>query len=408
MSKHIVIFEPEAGGHQMEYIRYLVADLRERIDARLTLLTTPHAARHKNCDRLAREFADSLTVRIIPEPSASHRGFRALGQFLEYQWQSAQMADASMRRIGWDHIDFVLLPHLESIGLLHLGLRRPAFGGKPWATIAVGTRFHHRACGIRGSWRWIDPVQGFFFRRVLSDPTLIRFGTIDPYLSGVARNPKVVYCPDPCPQPVLTESAHAREVYGLRLDAFVVLVFGVIDRRKCLDVLLEGALRVPADVNLSILVAGPQAKNDVGGILRGSAASELRRAGRLVEHDRFILSGRDIDPASAADAVWVYYEPNFVYSSSVLVRAALSGRPVIVRRRGVVGQQVVENGLGLALDSDAPEAVAAALTQLGRDKALRRRMGEAGIKTFAGHSPHAFARPITDGILSAVAPSSPP
>jgi glycosyltransferase involved in cell wall biosynthesis len=402
MPKHIVIFEPEAGGHQMEYIRHLVADLRDRTDARFTLLTTADAARHRNCERLVRDFGSSLTPRIVPEPAGGHRGFRALGQFLEYQWQSAQMADAAMRDIGWDKIDFVLLPHLESIGLLHLGLRRPAFGGRPWATIAVGTRFHHRACGIAGSWRWIDPVQGHFFRRVIGDPTLIRFGTIDPYLPGAASHPKVVYCPDPCAPPVLAAPAQARDAYGIRPGAFVVLVFGVIDRRKCLGVLLDGAARVPEDVDLTVFVAGPQAKDVTGPILQGAAGSALRRAGRLVECDRFIVTGEDIDPASAADAVWVYYEPGFVYSSSVLVRAALSGRPVIVRRRGVVGKQVEENGLGLALASDSPEAVATALTQLARDPALRRRMGEAGTKTFAGHTPPAFARPITDGILRAL------
>lgn len=384
----------------MEYLRHLLVDILDRLEARCTLLTTSEAARHKNFERLVRDFASVLTPQVIPEPPTGHRGFRVLGRFVEYQWKSAQMAEAAMRRIGWERIDFVLLPHLESIGLLHLGLRKPAFGGRPWATIAVGTRFHHRACGIRGSWRWIDPVQGYFFRRVLDDPTLIRFGTIDPYLPGVARNTKVVYCPDPCPPPVLTEPARAREAYGLRPDAFVVLVFGVIDRRKCLDVLLEGAALVPEDVDLTVLVAGPQAKNDVGALLRGPAASALRRAGRLVEHDRFILSGQDIDPASASDAVWVYYEPNFVYSSSVLVRAGMSRLPVIVRRRGVVGKQVKENGIGLALDSDAPAAVANALTLLGRNIDLRRRMGEAGARTFAGHSPKAFSTPIIDGIVS--------
>jgi len=402
MRKHIVIFEAEASGHQMEYIRHLVADLRDRMDVRFTLLTTARAARHKNGERLVRDFGDSLTPRIVSEPSTGHRRFRALGRFLEYQWQMARMAQAGMREIGWDKIDFVLLPHLESIGLLHLGLRRPAFGGKPWATIAVGTRFHHRACGIAGSWRWIDPIQGHFFRRVVGDPTLVRFGTIDPYLPGAASDPKIVYCPDPCPPPVLTDAAQARDAYGLRPGGFVVLVFGVIDRRKCLDVLLDGAARVPEDVDLTVFVAGPQAKDVTGPILQGPAAAALRRAGRLVECDRFIVSGEDIDPASAADAVWVYYEPGFVYSSSVLVRAALLGRPVIVRRKGVVGKQVAENGLGLALDSDSPETVAAALTRLARDPALRSRMGEAGMNTFAGHTPRAFARPITDGILSAL------
>jgi len=402
MSRHIVIFEPEAGGHQMEYIRHLVSDLRDRMDARFTLLTTERAARHKNCERLVRDFADSLTPRIAPEPSGGHRGFRTLGRFLEYQWQSAWMAQAAMQDMGWDKIDFVLLPHLESIGLLHLGLRRPAFGGRPWATVAVGTRFHHRASGIAGSWRWIDPIQAHFFRRMVADPTLVRFGTIDPYLPGAAGDQKVVYCPDPCPPPVLTEVARAREAYGLRPDTFVVLVFGVIDRRKCLDVLIEGAARVPADVDFTVFLAGPQAKDVTGPILQSTAAQALRRAGRLVECDRFILTGEDIDPTSAADAVWVYYEPGFVYSSSVLVRASLSGRPVIVRQRGVVGKQVQENGLGLALASDSAEAVAAAITQLARDPALRRSMGEAGRRTFAGHTPQAFARPITNGILDAL------
>lgn len=399
MTSHIVIFEPEAGGHQMEYIRHLVSDTLTRAEVRFTLLTTSDASRHKNCDRLVRDFSSSVSLEVMPEVSG-HRGFRLLGRFFEYQWQSVQMAGSAIRRIGLERIDFVLLPHLESIGLLHLGLQQPAFGGRPWATIAVGTRFHHRACGIEGSRPWIDPVQGYFFRRVLSDPTLVRFGTIDPYLPGSVRHPKVVYCPDPCPPPSLTDPAEARAEYGLRPGAFVVVVFGVIDRRKCLDVLLQGAVRVPPDIDLTIFIAGPQAKNDVGATLQGDASSTLRRSGRLVEVDRFILSGRDIDPVSAADVAWVFYEPNFVYSSSVLVRAALSGRPVIVRRRGVVGKQVQDHALGLALESDSPEVVAAALTELGRDAGMRRRMGEAGVRTFTGHTPEAFARPITDAMVA--------
>jgi glycosyltransferase involved in cell wall biosynthesis len=386
----------------MEYIRHLVTDLRNRADVRFTLLTTAQAGCHKNCERLLRDFADSLVPKIVPEPQGGHRAFRLGGPFLEYQWQSAWMAHAAMEELGREKIDFVLLPHLESIGLLHLGLRRPAFGGIPWATVAIGTRFHHRASGIAGSWRWIDPIQEHFFRRLLRDPTLVRFGTIDPYLPGAAGDSKVVYCPDPCAPPVLTEPERARDAYGLRRDTFVLLVFGVIDRRKCLDVLIEGAARVPADVDFTVFIAGPQAKNVTGPILQSPAAAALRADGRLVECDRFILTGEDIDPTSAADAVWVYYESGFVYSSSVLVRASLAGRPVIVRRKGVVGKQVQENGLGLALESDSPEAVAAAIVQLARDPALRRSMGEAGRRTFAGHTPQAFARPISDGILSVI------
>ena len=45
-------------------------------------------------------------------------------------------------------IDFVVLPHTETIGLLHLALRPGLFRGKPWATISVGIRFHHARAGI--------------------------------------------------------------------------------------------------------------------------------------------------------------------------------------------------------------------------------------------------------------------
>ena len=400
MSSHIVIFEPGAGGHQMEYVRHLLHDLRNRMTARFTLLTTPYAARHANCERLAHDFADSLCVQETREPFPRHFGFRALGRFAEEQWQHAQMAEAGMQKIGWDRIDFVLLPYLETIGLLQLGLRKPAFRGKPWATIAIGTRFHHRACGIKGSFRWIDPIQQLFFRRVLTDPSLVRLGTIDPYLPRAARHPKVMYCVDPCPTPAPIEQARARDAYGLRRETFVVLVFGVIDRRKCLHVLLAGAARVPKDIDLTVFVVGRQAKNDVAAAMRSDAARALRDSNRLVEVDRFILSNQDVDPVMAADAVWVFYEPNFVYSSSVLVRAGRSGRPVIARLRGVVGKQVEENGLGLALESDSPESVASALTRLASDASMCRRMGEAGVRAFADHSPQAFAKPITEAVLA--------
>ena len=383
----------------MEYLRHLIADIQATVPSRFTLLTTPASVRRPSCQRLSSDYGHVMTVHSVSLPSARHLRYRALGAFLEEQWRCARMAEIALRHEQFRTVDFVLLPHLEAIGLLHLALRRPAFGGKPWATIAIGTRFHHRACGIEGSWRWIDPVQGFLFRRVLADPTLVRFGTIDPYLEAAAANRKVVYCPDPCPAPAPLDRAEVRRAYGLRPGAFVVLVFGVIDRRKCLDVLLEGAVRVPADIDLTVLVAGPQAKNDVGPILAGDAARELRRCGRLVELNRYVLIGPDPDPAAAADAVWVFYQSNFVYSSSVLVRAARSGRPVIARRRGVIGKQIDEHAFGVASDSEEPDAIAGALTRLARDQALRRRMGDAGMKAFAGHDPAVFARPITDGIV---------
>jgi glycosyltransferase involved in cell wall biosynthesis len=396
---HILVFEPESTGHQMEYLRHLLNGIDQQVeDVRVTLLTTAEAAEHPNCQRLVNDFRQLVTVRIAPTVREGSAVFRTLGTFYERQWKNAESLDRALSEIGPETVDFILLPHLETIGLLHLGLRRNLFRGKPWATIAIAIRFHHRKCGIEGPFRWLDVLQSVFFRRVLQDPNLICFGTINPYLTRATSNPKVAYCPDPCAVPVLSSAQEARTAYGIRLETCVVLVFGFIDGRKCVDILLKGAARVIPELDLTVLLAGPQHPGHLAPVMNGDAARKLRDQGRLIEVNRFILSAQDIDPMSAADIAWVFYERNFVNTSSVLVRSGLSGRPVIARRQGAVGRLVEEHRLGFALSSDAPEAVAAALTKLVRGPALRHEMGENGAEAFADNTPANFARPIVEAM----------
>ncbi|MSP03638.1 MAG: hypothetical protein EXR07_21755 [Acetobacteraceae bacterium] len=388
----------------MEHVRRLLQAIdRHVMGARVILLTSAEAVVHPNCQRLHADFGRFVTLRVAPLIAAGNSLFRMLGAFYERQWKNAESLNQAFSEIGPGNIDFILLPHLEAIGLLHLGLRPHLFRGKPWATIAIAVRFHHRQAGIPGPARWVDHLQRLFFWKVVRNRKLACFGTVDPFFASAVHHPVVVHCPDPCEPPVLGDAARARVVYGVRPETCVVLVFGFIDGRKCVDVLLEGAARVAADVDLTILLAGPQHSGHVAPILNGETARTLRDQGRLVEVNRFILTGQDIDPMSAADIAWVFYEPHFVYSSSVLVRSALSGKAVIVRRQGVMGRQVEENKCGLALSSDSPDAVAAALTQLARSPALRKEMGENGARAFAGNTPEAFARPIVDSINQALA-----
>ena len=97
-------------------------------------------------------------------------------------------------------MDFVLLPYLESIGLLQLAFRQKLFGGRPWATIAIGIHFHHRKCGVELQFRWTDILQNILFRRVIRDPTLVCCGTIDPYLSRFEeRRSDTARTPPPSP-----------------------------------------------------------------------------------------------------------------------------------------------------------------------------------------------------------------
>jgi glycosyltransferase involved in cell wall biosynthesis len=402
---HIVIFEPGCRGHQMILIRYLLDRIaRDVAGARVTLLTTEDAADFPSTRDVARDFAALLTLRIAPVVTERHRGFAAIDPFYEYQWRNAESLTRALAEIGTDNVDFVLLPYLETIGLPHIVLRPRLFRGLPWACIAISIQFHQRKLGFGMKFRLVDLLQGLFLRGMLRQRSLVCCGTVNPYLASVVRHPKLLHCPDPGtpyqPAPV----AEARAAYGLRPETCVVVVFGVIDQRKRIDVLLEGAARLIPDVDLTVLLAGPRDDTQMAPVLHSAAARRLREHGRLVECNRYILVGKDVDPLGAADISWVFREERFVIGSSVLIRSALFRRAVIGRNWGAIGRQITETNCGIALSSEAPEEVAAALTMLANDKALREQMGANGARAFADHTPENFARPIVEAINQTVKP----
>ena len=91
--------------------------------------------------------------------------------------------------------------------------------------------------------------------------------------------------------------------YGLRPETCVILVFGVIDRRKAIDALIEGAARLSPELDLTILLAGARNAGDMERILNAEAAGTLREHGRPVKVDRGIRGGEEIGPMSAAEVV---------------------------------------------------------------------------------------------------------
>ncbi len=398
-SMHILIYEPSKGGHQMVYIRYILDSIVINVaNPRVTMLMTPAAAEHPNARQVLKDFAGLVTLRLTPDVSESNYLFRKVDPFYDYQWRNVEAFARAFSEIGPESVDFVLLPYLETIGLLHLGLRPRLFAGKPWATISISIRFHYHKVGISADRNASDLLQALFFRRVLGDPSLTCFGTIDPYLEPAIKSPKIKYCAAPGTPPESTTMSDARAAYGLRPETVVIVVFGIIDRRKCIDVLLEGAARVVPDLDLTVLLAGPQNPEHVGAALNSQAADTLRNHGRLVEANRYIIAGRDPEPISAADITWVFYERKFVASSSVMVQSALYQRPVIVRDWGVLGHQVRELECGIAIPSGSPDEVAAALTRLARDPSLRTEMGRKGAAAFAESTPENFALPIINAI----------
>jgi glycosyltransferase involved in cell wall biosynthesis len=402
---HILIYEPSVGGHQMIYIHYLLDAMAKHVpDSHVSLLLGKAVADHASTRDVIDQFPDRVTVRIAPDVTEGNRLFAAIHPFYEYQWRNAEALSRALTEIGPANVDLVLLPYLETIGLLHLALRPRLFHGIPWITIAIMIQYHQRKLGLDMEFRFVDLVQGLFLRRVLSYRSLVCCGTVNPYLAGVLRHRKLVHCLDPATPFGPTPMEAARTAFGLRVETCVVVVFGVLDHRKCIDVLLEGAARVVPELDLTVLLAGPQRADDLAPILSGPAAVKLREHGRLIESNTFSVVGTDIDPLSVADISWVFRERRFVLGSSVMIRSAMFRVPVIARRWGVIGRQTEEFDCGIALASADPVEVANTLTLLARDSALRARLGANGARAFARNTPENFTRPIVEAINRTFAP----
>ena len=403
-SPTILIFEPDATGHHSVYLRHLLNGIAPTIkDPTVILLTSQDAAQHEGFQRLLADFGALLQIRTVA-PAPGKTGFgRLIPDFYWRQWKGAKMLAQGIDDLGSNRIDCILLPHLESIGLLPLALRPAILRGHRWLAVTNATKFHHRQAGIDGPYRWQDGIQRWLFAKILRQPNLIRMFVVDPFLVPLLHHSKLAWAPDPVIPPQLTDPLAARRAYGLRAETFVILVFGFISQRKCVDALLKGVARLGPDLDVTVFLAGSQHGRHREAMANSEVAARLREQGRLVELDRYIVDGEDADPMATADICWVVYDRTWMMPSGVLLLAGLSQRAVICRRRGVIGRLVAQYQCGLTLESDEPDRVAEAITILVRDPVLRKRMGSNGYDAFVHQTPERFAQPIIDDIAVSLA-----
>ena len=154
---------------------------------------------------------------------------------------------------------------------------------------------------------------------------------------------------------------------GVPADARVLLAVSRLVPQKGIDVAVAALPRIAGAV-LVVLGEGPE-----------RAALE-ERARTLGVADRVFILGR------AGDVVpWLRRAEVFVHPARwegfglVLLEAMLASLPVVASRVSAVPEIVAHAETGLLVEPDDPVALAAAVTRLLDDPALRRRLGEAGL-----------------------------
>ena len=172
---------------------------------------------------------------------------------------------------------------------------------------------------------------------------------LDPYIVRWANHPKVTYTTG-IHRVFLHRGTGVNAVnrWDLPEDVPIVLVYGAIDRRKCLDLLLPAVAAIDRKHNVTLVIAGIQDQRLRNTLLQEPAAAQLRRESRLVEFDRFITPGEEQSLFASADIVWTYYADTYG-SSGVLVKAGQYAKPVIANDAGLVGKIVSDERCGLVV-----------------------------------------------------------
>jgi len=154
----------------------------------------------------------------------------------------------------------------------------------------------------------------------------------------------------------LIPRVQARQQLGLPTDSPIALFFGSIRRDKGLDIALQA---IAMARNWHLVVAG--AANDLS--LSTDLARQLGIGGRVYWRIGFIPDEEVTTYFTAADVVVLPYKPSFESQSGVLFQAYRHHIPVVVTEVGSLGETVREDGSGIVIPPDNPQALAKALDE---------------------------------------------
>jgi glycosyltransferase involved in cell wall biosynthesis len=156
-----------------------------------------------------------------------------------------------------------------------------------------------------------------------------------------------------------------REKHGIPTDKKVYLNFGFLDDRKGIEVFLKACGQLPPSehAHMCLVLAGPIAPAYLPQIEKAIAQVPTLQVITLFGY----LPAQEVQICfELADVALMLYQGHFGMSS-VLVRAAMAGKPMMGTDLGMIGELIRSRGLGMAVDATDYLAVGSALRQIQTD-----------------------------------------
>lgn len=399
--KNLLIIEPHMNGHHCVYLRWIVRGAEER-NWRVFIATFGNSLNHPIFKTMLGECEEAPEIITLPLPETDYMQKSGLWGLLRreifYRSLFGRFYNEAIQKTT---PDFVFLPYLDYCTYAIALLGSP-FGHTPWAGLAMRPAFHYKEMGIIGPRSLLLLPKQLLFLRMLQQKKLEALFTIDPslyeYLSNRAPScpEKVYYLRDPGEFEGDISKETARQLMQIPKEAVVILVYGTIDYRKSVDILLSAAAdpHFPADVY--ILLAGRHVSG-VARLLSSPLAKSLKSSGRLHQMNKFLNDDEEYMVFKASDIAWLGYRGHYTMSG-ILVQAGCMGLPVIACKEGLIGWFTEKYELGVILKELDEISVINAINNLIQDKEKLFKFGNAARQCFAGHTTNNFVANIFQAI----------
>lgn len=383
--RRILIFEPDAEGHSLEWLEHLALFASQSRDTALELVVA---------EPLARALAPyaSPRVHIVPLNPREQKlcTMRPLTLAAFSRWWTMRR---HLARSGASHGFFLGLDLLALPLAIGLGAANRSLSG-----ILFRPSVHYGDIGpyvpSRGE-RLRDLRKSVLYRAMLRNPALERVLSLDPFFPTHARahyrgGDKVRALPDPA-HPQIDQTAGCPTRFPPGRVGF--LLFGYLAERKGPLVMLDALRLLPGDVakRVAVLFAGRVDPELQPELQRRAAEVTAARPELWLRIEDRRLDGGELTALVRQSGVVLAPYQRFVGSSGVLLWAALNGRPVLAQEYGLVGRLTREHGLGVSVDASDPAALARAIAHLvieGPDACFDARAAQ---RFAAAQTPDRFA-----------------
>ena len=396
----LLVVEPEAAGHQLEWLRHLVRQIPdERQGAVVWFAVAPELfdeltaeARKIGGDRVRVISLSELDAKLCRSSWLTVSGFA--------RWWIA-------RRYGMrtqaESIHVLSLDHLSLPLALGLGT-----AGRPLTGTLFRPSVHYRLLGdyrpsLREQFR--DFRKDVLYRLMLLNPSLRAVHSLDPFFPGFARSyylngDKVRPLVDPAHPATAVAQSERSLADRIPRDRTVFLLFGYLSERKGVLALLDALRELPSESHgqIAVMLAGRIDPSIEEQVRRRVSRLRLACSQLWLEYeDRRITEGELEALVQRADVLLAPYQ-RFVGSSGVLMWAARARKPLLAQDFGVLGAIVRELGLGKVVDTTNARSIADAMTEMAEQGWQLRFNRRAAMEFSALHTPRAFAEAILESL----------